>query len=346
MNNLNERFLNAFLTCVDCQFLDQVFKNVYDDLFERFSLSINSRGIKPDENGGFVVVVDLTGTAYFVDESNITEEEVMSVLKEGFRKYNDLYLEILADSVDPFLSEISYAIVLVDGEGVVDIIVPEESTDEGLKVWAIAAIAAAAGFFSILAVCLLFICCVADPDEDEDKIPDISKSRSHVSKKSKTTTSSSKVDDEESIMFGKDHLETRSISSQDSSKFTYNPKSIRSYDGHTFASFNTNTEYDVEAWQKGSTINRSVMAPFGQDISAIENKKDLSHIVERDEESGSSSNELSGLRGLNINQDDESERQKMSHGRHSLDLTGAAQDVIEDLNDLSRQVAQYRKSVA
>eukprot|EP00977_Amphora_coffeiformis_P019409 scaffold7221_cov165-Amphora_coffeaeformis.AAC.2 len=322
-------------------FLDQVFKNVYGDSLDRFSLSINSKGIKPDDNGGFVVAVDITGTANFVEGSNILEEDVMSVLKDGFRKYNDLYLEILADSVDPFLSKISYAIVIVDGEDVVDIITPDSSVDQSLEVWAIAAIAAGAGFISILAICLLFIFCLADPEDDE--VPEVSKSRSNVSKKSKTTAASSKEEEEEeSEIYGKDHLETRSISSQDSSKFTYNPKSIHSSDGFTFASFNTNTQYDVESWQKASTINRSVMAPFGQDISAIENKKDLSHIVEKDEESGSSSHDLSTLRGLHINQEDD--QQRRSGGRHSLDLSGAAQDVIEDLNDLSRQVAQYRKS--
>ena len=144
-------------------------------------------------------------------------------------------------------------------------------------------------------------------------------------------------------MYGKDHLETRSISSQDSSKFTYNPKSIHSSDGFTFASFNTNSQFDVESWQKASTINRSVMAPFGQDISAIENKKDLSHILEKDEESGSSSHDLSTLRGLHINQEDDRQRRNQSDGRHSVDLSGAAQGVIDDLNDLSRQVAEYRK---
>lgn len=293
-----------------------------------------------------MVSVDLTGTSYFTNDAQIKEEEVSDVLKEAFRKYNDLFLEILADSVDPFLSDISYAIVIVDGDSVADFFTPKPSTDKGLKVWAIAAIAAGAGFLTILAVCVCFICCIADPDDEQYKIPEVTKSGSNGSKKSKTTTSSSKDEvDEESEMFGKEHLETRSITSQDSSKFTYNPKSIRSNDAYTFASFTTNisnVDRELESWQRASTVNQSAL-PFGQDISAIESKKDLSHILEKDEESGASSHDLSALRGLSI-QEEEEHRRRVSGSRHSLDLSGAAQDVIEDLNDLSRQVALYRKS--
>lgn len=112
----------------------------------------------------------------------------------------------------------------------------------------------------------------------------------------------------------------------------------------TFASFNTNTtglEYDAESWRKASTINQSALGVFGEEISQIEHKRDLSHIVERDEESGVSSND-SSLKGLQHLTD---RRCSGSHsGRNSLDLSGAAANVIEDLNDLSRQVAQYRSS--
>jgi hypothetical protein len=225
---------------------------------------------------------------------------------------------------------------------------PNPSDDGGLKVWAIAIIAAGAGFATILAACICFICCMADPDEEPYKVPDVSKSTSSASKKSKTTSSSSKEDlEEDSEIFGKEQLETRSITSQDSSKFTYNPRSIRSNDAYTFASFNTNSshvESDVESWQKSSTINQSVAVPFGQDISVIEKKKDLSHIVEKDDESGSSSQDISAIRGVSVR--NHVARYQGNIDRNSLDFNGAAQDVIEDLNDLSRQVAHYRKSAS
>jgi hypothetical protein len=132
------------------QFMDQIFKNAYADAFERLSLSINSRGIESDNNGGFIVAVDLTGTAYFESKSNLSEKDVTLVLKDAFRKYNDLFLEILADSIDPFLSEISYAIVIVDGDSVVDEVVSDSSSDSNLPVWVIAVIAAGTGFVTIL----------------------------------------------------------------------------------------------------------------------------------------------------------------------------------------------------
>lgn len=332
------------------QFLEQVFKNVYSNKFERLSLSINSRGIEEDDSGGFVVAVDIAGTSYFKADANVTTDDVIDVLKDSFRKYNDLFLDILAESVDPFLAEISYAIVIVDGDSVVNTVIQEPPEDDGLKVWAIAAIAAGAGFITIMTVCLCFICCLAEPDDEPYKVPEVSKSSSNGSKKTKSTSTSSKDEvEEESTMFGKDPLETRSITSQDSSRFTYNPKSVRSNDCGTFASFATNIsnmEGDLETWQRASTINNNQgMVPFGQDISAIETKKDLSHIIERDEESGASSQDLSALRGLHIKDDDEQQRRSTGSSRRSLDLNGAAKDVIEDLNDLSLQVAMYRTSL-
>ena len=321
-------------------------KNTYAENFVRLSLAVNSRGIEPDENEGFIVSVDLTGTVYFDKETNVSEENVTMVLKDAFRKYNKLFLDILADSIDPFLSAISYAIVIVDGDSVVDEKVNEPKTDSNLPVWTIAVIAAAAGFIAILALCLCFICCLGDPEEEDEypkQIPQVSKSSSGGSGKSKNTAVSSR-DEEESYMYGNghEHLEARSISSQDSSKFTYNPKSVFSYTGNTYASFNTNVsnmDNCVENWQKASTMNQSTA--FGNDISGIEEKRDLSHIVERDEESGASSQDLSTLNGLNIATGETP--QGFSIGRQSLNLSGTAKDVIDDLNDLSQQVAKYKR---
>ena len=81
------------------KFLEQVFRNMYGEKFERLKLSINSRGIEEDNNGGFIVAVDIAGTSDFQSETNITSKEVMEVLKDSFRKYNDLFLEILADQM-------------------------------------------------------------------------------------------------------------------------------------------------------------------------------------------------------------------------------------------------------
>jgi hypothetical protein len=79
--------------------------------------------------------------------------------------------------------------------------------------------------------------------------------------------------------------------SQTSSQFTYNPSSLRSTDAHTIASFAVqegNIEINLEEWQKAAVVSGDdeVAVPFGgQDISAIEHKKDLSLIVEGESES-------------------------------------------------------------
>lgn len=193
---------------------------MFADNFERFSLSIHSRGIKADETGGFVVAVDLTGTSYFIDGTAPEKEDVTTVLKDAFRMYNDLFLDILADSVDPFLSQITYAIVIVDGDSVVDNPFGNQQTkdDSGLEIWAISAIAAGGGFITILAACICFICWVGE--SEDDNVPGVKKSNSHGSKKSKTTANTSKNPEDETDYFeGNDHLlDARSISSQGKSE--------------------------------------------------------------------------------------------------------------------------------
>lgn len=164
------------------------------------------------------MAVDLTGTSYFTNGTAPADEEVTTVLKDAFRMYNDLFLDILSESTDPFLSEITYAIVIVDGDSVVDNPFAQQPTndDSGLEVWAIAAVAAGAGFFSILAVCVCFICCLGDPQDEDGNIPDVKKTASGTSKKSKSTANSSNdhPEDESDMMRTDQLLEIRSITSQ------------------------------------------------------------------------------------------------------------------------------------
>jgi hypothetical protein len=303
------------------------------------------RGLASDNADGFIATTDLTGYAYFDVDSDISEDDVTNALKDAFRKYNKLFLEILAESDDAFLSDIRYAIVIVDGDSVLDRKVTNESSDETFPIWAIALVAAGAGFALVVGLCLCFIYCLGEPDEDQDGVYNVSRTNSRETKKSKSTTASSTPDEEESTMYDHEHFEARSFSSQDSSKFTFNPKSVFS-NTNTFASFNTNmTNIDnhVQNWQRDSTIEQGSNTAFGNDVSAINEKRDLSHIDEREEESAESFDAFN-LHGDRQYQSRNNRQSSLRNSGRPSGVSGGAKEVMQDLDDLSQQVAMYRTS--
>ena len=142
-----------------------------------------------------------------------------------------------------------------------------------------------------------------------------------------------------------------SIGSQDSSAFTYtyNPNSKGSVEnsksgffGSSFVSSSSQVEIDVEAWQRGSTVSSNASLPFGHDISAITTKRDLSLIEEGDEDRSTSRQSEGSRSRLSAQAIDELERQERRK-RSRLNLNGSARAVIDDLNDLSAQIDDYRR---
>ena len=309
-------------------FLDGVLENAYRKenkyIYEQVRLSVQNYDIVAD-NGGFVATVELRGTAFFKDDA---PADMSPLIVDAFSDYNEVYLESLTSSKDNFLQGLSYAVVTVDGN-----VAMEDRNKKGgiggdsLDTWMIALIAGGIAFVAVMSVCvILFCCCVGGGSTTASSMTDIPKSRTAESRDTRST------EDYATTRRSRSPSPVRSITSQDSSKFTYNPKSSCRSKG-SFDFNGSALEMDVEAWQKGSTINGNHTLPFGHDISAIETKKDLSLIQE--ENSDSTPDSLLSERKLRA--------LEMGTSRPMLDLNAPARDVLDELNDLSFQISSLRK---
>lgn len=366
---------------VTVNFLDLRFEELYSSKtavdFDKVSLSALSYNID-EVNGGFVAEIVFKGRAFFADGKAADQHDVIAISKDVFQMENQAYLEALMLSNDPFLTDISYAIVNVGGDveaenqdvlskRPIDSIAPPSEDDtffQGLNKWTIITLAGAGGFLTVCLVCLLWCCCSSIADDTPMAMPDTVK-----------PNETKGTQDEESYMpETKAPSPLRSITSQDSSVFTYNPKSCRSTDSRTLGSLltsNPTMEMDLEAWKRGSTVQKGVV-PFGHDISAIENKKDLSLIEEGSEGEEATPDKArlgrfkpSGytLTERSLHELDRSEMQTIPRNRSSsssrsssqsrnrnsrrsqpIDLEADAAEVIKDLKDLSFQIDRYRRN--
>jgi hypothetical protein len=313
---------NSFLVQVIAQtqeFLDNAFGTIYNGTdydFSHTSLSVTSYSIDGDGDSstgegsgtGYIARMDLAGTIFFGDAP--PQVQVSTVISAAFQQQNQRFLQSLVLSNDPFLQDINYAIVRVvqprgaGGRSNTAAADPNVNAEEssGMDSWMLALIVGAGTFVVVFCVCLLCVCFTPLSELQPDSIEYAGSGKQPpISTKDTSDVSLDVSDDEENDPYEKTRRASHhdperptsrqprspdlSVTSQDSSRFTYNPKSARS--STTGGSFlNGPAEaLDIEAWEQGSTIiDRSGMnmPPFGHDISAIENKKDLSLIEEGD----------------------------------------------------------------
>lgn len=307
------------LLSVTVNFLDAAYRTGADAdaTFQKVSCSIqaykldsiigetNNKG-----NAMYTAKVTITGQAFFLAETNSTQADVAERTMAAFDEHGNgtstnLFFQALALSPDPFLSNATYAAVTVNGT-----MVAEQGTgsagDDGsddssngpqLEVWMIALAGGGGAFLLVLCVVVACICCVKI-DDDKNVSPVPSQVGNTLTVPTSTVNNEEEEEDrEEDLESHKSLSPVKSIMSQDSSTFTYNPKSVMSFDSRTqnsFFSHNTGVEMDVAAWQSGAVVNQHQI-PFGQDISAIEpssqnnTKNDLSLIQEEDEETSACS---------------------------------------------------------
>lgn len=339
--------------------------------FDKVSLSAVSYEIA-EVNDGYTASLTLTGRAFFADGTSPSQQDITDLTAEIFQAGNHEYLESLIFSDDLFLQGVQYAVVKVNGN-----VVSEnrgqasvENNIIGFDSWIILAVAGLIGFMVVLLTCLLWYCCSSiNYDDEEEEAKHVRKTPSKATRKT--------IGDDESFNEGsRSPSPARSISSQDSSVFTYNPNSAKSTDSKTFGSFltsNTGTEMDVEAWQKGSRVHKDTTI-FGHDISAIESKKDLSLIEEGSDEENTPDKRRPGASYLSkypqsylqaperstsggvgrpsfSSHSTTSRRSSFSSSstssvrgnkKKSIDLEADAEELINDLKDLSLQINRYR----
>ena len=212
----------------------------------------------------------------------------------------------------PFLSNLTYVAVRVDGDVVAeeinDIYRGEESdinsdNSPALDVWMIALIGGLGSFLLVLCAVIACICCIP---LDDDAKANMQKHQLGQHGTNPTRSDSKMEENTRMDEIDKSPSEVKSIGSQDSSLFTYNPKSVRSFDSrksyNSYFTYGTQgVEMDVATWQANTASNilpdnyaastgTSISAnqiSFGQDISAIEAKKGDLSLIQEDEENES-----------------------------------------------------------
>ena len=361
----------------------------YGEDFARVSTSISSEGIAAVGSGGFVDMLEVIGSAYFEDGSAPATVDVFQVINQAFQTDIELYIEILSESSDAFLSSLNIVDVKVQ--------TPSSYKDEssGLGTWVVVGIAGASSVFSAALLCILCMLCLGEPDEDDEATSGTKKKSDDSQGLPDTQKTSTKSSEEESPvdidvesgsgigLHFQEHLEALSITSQDSSKFTYNPRSDMTDAGFTFQSGisreGNSSIVDTDLWKYGSVIPESttngVELPFEQDLSAIVIGKDGNpDIIEGGIRSietdpcllltstdllsptlsqatgGTPGGSMAGMSevGIGIIEDDIEPSRKMSKPRSrsfaQVQKNGAAQGIHDDLNDLSQMVAAHRNA--
>lgn len=326
---------------VTVDFLDESFYEQLDSSFQKVSCSIvtyQTQTTAANSSSYYTAKLLLTGRATFLSDTTMTQAMMHKYTVATFENQDQIgsFLTNLKEQASdlPFLAQLETATVTVNGQNPLDDDTssyppPSSSSsqnteDRDLAMWQIAVIAGAGAFVLVLVAALTFICCMkVDPDDPNYRRcggDTVTKKTLAVQTLSTTRVDSSIMDKpsfdvNDCALSCKSPSPVRSITSQDSSIFTYNPRSVRSAQtgysqGGTYFTSNTNIEMDLAAWQGsahlaqvgGSTsqhvpaqqpANLSSCFGDGNDISAIESAlsiragmhddhRDLSLIQEED----------------------------------------------------------------
>ena len=301
-------------------FLDKQLSASFDatvapDWFSHVGLSVLTYSVDDTISSQTVASVEFDSTAFFTARPTPGKEFIVDVVKDAFQGDSRLeYVRELQKSEIDLLKDMTYLVVGINdkivanedltlggmgssGNGIVENGFPpsgsESPSPSNLKtqVAIIAGLCAGAACLIILSVCIIIKNRRRTRHESEAKPIVIRRDPStdiEHDLEGRSTRSPSPI---------------RSICSQESSKFTYNPRdgyASSTIDGNStiggstidsktipsnFSSLQVDVAsngVDVEAW-KNSTISPITPAPFGHDISAID-KKDLSLIEEGTDE--------------------------------------------------------------
>lgn len=347
--------------------LDTYFSNtISDDYFSHNGLGVVELNIE-ETNGIFAATVDFDGAAFFTTVPIPGTNFIVDLLTKAFQGSSRLeYVRELQLSDTPFLADITYLVVELNGR-----VIATEDLSHGTgtndaedddEFWTnkmlmiVTGVSAGFGTLCIAAVfCFLCNC------------------RKKKPLRVKTALSNQDTDaDVESPVHSPSPI--HSLCSQESSKFTYNPQyatsniSALTFDTKTLSSNFSALDVDVdnainmEAWTRQNTISPVAPAPFGNDISAIEQSQaDLNLILEGtyDEKAPAPHRSKSKLTKAALNDFDNKvfnidwkKRTKptkpnelLNDSSHSEEVSyevSDTSDVINDLKNLSLQINSHR----
>jgi hypothetical protein len=120
-SDINEVLLEILTVAVTI--LDNRFEEHYATTesidFDKVSLSALSYDLD-EVDGGYLAILNFKGRAFFADGTSPSQDDVFAFTSETFQQENQAFLQALMKSDDPFLTDISYAIVKVNGDVVVE----------------------------------------------------------------------------------------------------------------------------------------------------------------------------------------------------------------------------------
>ena len=345
-------------------------ESVSGDYYSHTGLGIVDFNVVQTDDLLYSAIVDFDGSSFFTYVPLPGAEFITKLLKNAFQGSSRLdYVKELQSSEIPFLASITSVVVELNNQVIASEDLPvvntmDNSTGGSTMSTETMALIVAGSAAGALALCLAGLACFSCY-----RTKDTSKLRV------KTIQSNQGTDEDlESPVHSPSPV--HSICSQESSKFTYNPRSIytststisaltmdtKTISSH-FSSLNVDIDggIDMGAWARQSTISPMTPAPFGHDISAIEpNVKDLSLVMEGTDEdytpaslkSSRSSLTKSALQELDdkvLNVDWNHRRSVKSDSLCSEDEgyeVSDNSDVITDLKNLSLQIDMHRGNIA
>ena len=360
------------------RFLDDYFAAYYVHLepsgyFEEAQLQANSFGIQGGDKS-YINTIEFDGVLLFNSTSTPPVPFIKNLLTNAFTGMNlQIYLEKLLSSQDTFLSHLTEAYIEIDGAPVTSDILQNPAVQNAvshkarhgldLQQWTEIAIYATAGVVGALFVlaffCLCRCCCGKRQVQDEGNAITIKKieiptptgrleAPQPQSRRNRPRQSSQR--------HGRSHSPEKSVASHDSSLFTYNPvgvsRDIGTLSLGSISNFNIETpNFDLEAWQQKNTISSFTPAPFGQDISAIEDG-DSSVLRAR----GSQPTKKKSSFSLEQRHSDYRQYAQMTYNTSTIRETSGREssleegnstssNVINDLKNLSLQIDKHRSKV-
>ncbi len=318
-NKLLRAVLSATANSVDFAFKQSEEKYRYKQTsctVRSYTYKNNSGETDIKKMAPYSALVSIAGKVLFNETTTWTQEDITNFITAVFEMNGDEgfvnELEKEGNGI-PFLSNLTYVAVRVDGDVVNEQItdnpnksdIDTENSDPALDVWMIALIGGFGAFLLVLCAVVACICWI--PLEDDATVQANLQKNQLAQHGTNPTRSASQMEENIPIdEIDRSPSEVKSIGSQDSSLFTYNPKSVRSFDSkksyNSYFTYGTQgVEMDVGAWQAttasnivpddyatstGASISANQIS-FGQDISAIEAKKGDLSLIQEDEENES-----------------------------------------------------------
>lgn len=346
------------------------------DYFQHLDLSVKQfdvGGTRRRLSSEYSMAILYHGVSFYNSSPVPDKEVVYEIVSESFmgdsrKEFVDAFL----DSKDSFLANLQYMVIMINDKVVANEDFAhhvassngEETSSSGTS-WVLVAAVAGSALGVLVAIAILFYIWRLKRSESFLELPEKYCTQEELDLELKSTQSPSPE---------------KSLISQESSKFTYNPSgglsSGMSKDSTLPSNFSTGglqvdstQPVDVEAWQKNS-ISPITPAPFGHDISAIEDEvqRDLSMVEEcpsSQERSSAESSSASAFNYLsknslmslaNIERGSTEPPKRVSpknmysmstddsNVMSEISLNDDGSDVISDLKNLSVQFQQHRAS--